>query len=85
MFLYYIQKNVANMVATKAGENLKRHSSLWSDYRAAKPVPTFAGNPQKFNFTSLFFADLVTMAKRPEHDPIPNSNVKCFSADGTLS
>jgi len=33
----------------------------------------------------LFFADLVIMAKRPELDPIPNSNVKCFSADGTLS
>ena len=36
-------------------------------------------------FTQMHFADLVAIAKRPEPDPIPNSTVKRFSADGTLS
>ena len=34
---------------------------------------------------SLFLFDLVAMAKRPEPDPIPNSTVKRFSANGTVS
>jgi hypothetical protein len=37
----------------------------------------------KPEFTRLSFADLVAIAKRPEPDPIPNSTVKCFSANGT--
>lgn len=37
------------------------------------------------NSPQLLFADLVAIAKRPEPDPIPNSTVKCFSANGTLS
>jgi hypothetical protein len=37
----------------------------------------------KPEFTRLSFADLVAIAKRPEPDPIPNSTVKRFSANGT--
>jgi hypothetical protein len=40
---------------------------------------------KKPEFTQLFFADLVAIAKRPEPDPIPNSTVKCFRANGTKS
>ncbi len=38
-----------------------------------------------FCFFKLFMDDLVVMAKVPTPDPIPNSEVKTFSADGTLS
>ena len=40
---------------------------------------------KKPEFTQLFFTELVTIAKRPEPDPIPNSTVKRFSANGTKS
>jgi hypothetical protein len=48
---------------------------------AKRPVT----NNKNQNSRQLFFADLVAIAKRPEPDPIPNSTVKRFSADGTLS
>jgi hypothetical protein len=37
------------------------------------------------NPRTLFFADLVAIAKCPEPDPIPNSTVKHFCANGTKS
>ena len=36
-------------------------------------------------FTRMFFADLVVIARVPEPDPIPNSTVKTLCADGTKS
>lgn len=36
-------------------------------------------------FTRMFFADLVVIARSPEPDPIPNSTVKLLCADGTKS
>ena len=40
---------------------------------------------QKPEFTRMFFADLVVIAKGPEPDPIPNSTVKSLCANGTKS
>lgn len=39
----------------------------------------------KPEFTRMFFADLVVIARSPEPDPIPNSTVKLLCADGTKS
>ena len=36
-------------------------------------------------FTQMFFADLVVIARGPEPDPIPNSTVKPLCANGTKS
>ncbi len=41
------------------------------------------GSDQNQKSRQLFFVDLVAIAKRPEPDPIPNSTVKRFSANGT--
>ncbi len=45
------------------------------------PAPT-GSEPE---FTRMFFADLVVIARSPEPDPIPNSTVKLLCADGTKS
>ena len=40
---------------------------------------------RKPEFTHMFFADLVVIARGPEPDPIPNSTVKPLCANGTKS
>ena len=41
--------------------------------------------PKEPKFTRMDFVDLVAIAKGSEPDPIPNSTVKHFRADGTQS
>ena len=40
---------------------------------------------QKTNYHTVFFADLVALARGPVPDPIPNSTVKSLCANGTKS
>src|SRR5690606_5306397 len=57
-------------------------SPLRSSRATAKPKQI---KKRPVHETRLFLIDLVAMAKRPEPDPIPNSTVKRFCANGTVS
>jgi hypothetical protein len=46
---------------------------------------TIGHQKSKPKFTRMSFVDLVVIAKGSEPDPIPNSTVKSFCADGTKS